>query len=352
MWGNPTERPIRLEGSSSTRISILQTLTTLSGLPLFIDEVHTTQNPHDVEHAVYSFANAQARSTGSINGTPNGGGALHGTLFLGGEASTDFRYAGASNRVLLLSADLHPPLGNEAPARSEEGQRRATLLEEAWQSGAGTFGPRVVDVIWNDWAAFTRRVRELRDHPAIVNIPAWRDTLAMAAATLEVAAVQCGAAWDSTPAALDTWADLLRLGRVEHDPATDAFEQVRMLVGQGEQRAMNQTNTVVDMYRATPDGGWEVVPWAVWEIRMIGGQQVAYRKITSDEWRIPTNTHQFRQRVGEQAAQLHGRLWLHKQWVREKAGRTTRVEHLPGMGPTRCIVVPDAVIQGDDDEAG
>jgi ribosomal protein S18 acetylase RimI-like enzyme len=352
VWGDPMQRPIRLEGSSSTRVSILQTLTQLSGLPLFIDEIHTTLHPADVESTVYNFANGQARSTGGVNGTPNGGGTLHGALFLAGEALTEFKYAGSANRTLMVSADMYWPLC--AAKGTREGQHRAEMLEHAWKVGAGTFGPRTAEAVWRDWTAFTRRVAELRVDPAIIHIPAWSDSLAIAAALLEIIAPQIELdTYEYTEQALQTWAELLIAGRVEHDPAADAFDQVKLLIAQGEQYALNNTNTPTPLYRPTPEGDWEQVPWAEWETRSIGRQIVAYRKVNEQEWRVPTSTLQFKERVGEQSVQLHGRLWVHKGWIKpDKYGKATQIKKIPGGGAMRCVIVPDALIQGEGEAEG
>lgn len=190
-WGDPTGKPFLVEAHRTTAAGFRQSLTDLNGLPLLIDEAHTTSDPQRLEALVYEFANGQSYSKGTAEGSAAGGEPLRGSLILAGEALPEFRHAGAGKRVLWLDCTRSLPLGAGTPGRpgSDEhrpGGQRAEILEHAWEAGAGLFGRTVAERCWTDWAAVLTDYRRIRDAPALQPLAAWRESLALNAVVLQV----------------------------------------------------------------------------------------------------------------------------------------------------------------------
>lgn len=141
LYGDPSIAPLAVQGSISTKKGFAQTASFTRGLPFFIDEIHTLDKPSVLMNTVYSFANKQLYTRGSISGSPDGGNELMGALFLAGEEMPRFENQGLVNRVLFLKTDNHEPLGSG-------GGKDAQMLQDAAQHGAGAWGYDVTKALW------------------------------------------------------------------------------------------------------------------------------------------------------------------------------------------------------------
>jgi len=335
-FGIPSAAPLKLEASRSTTAGLFQTLERLGGLPLLIDEAHTATNPTRLESDCYQFANGQSYTKGGADGTVRGGAALAGTLILCGEAIPDFRHAGSRNRVLFVDTAEHAPLG--AGRASAEGAFRAQVLEAAWESGAGLFAPRVLETIWRNWAAYRTEVDAWKGNATIAALGAWRDVMAIAAATLahvlETANVN---ALDCDMTVIAQWGDLLRTGHERTDPAGDAWERLLTMLAQAHE---NNNSSL--------SGG--TITAATWDYLEAdrGGGMIACRKVGEDYWRVPTNTPQFVERVGKTAVQEFGREWARRgNILSDKDGAATLFMALNTRGSARVLRIPVAVLNAD-----
>jgi len=326
-----------MEAGRSTPAAIFQSLEHLGGLPLFIDDAHAVPEPKRIEMAAYAFANGQRYTVGGPDGKTRGGGELGGALL----AIPEFKHAGSRLRVLWGDANATLPLGAEAAAQSTEGQRRALLLETAWERGAGRFGYAVAQAIWGDWAAFTADVAALAGDEALVPLGAWTTPLAAAAAALNVAfrVANVGALPPSFEHILSAWATMLTHGRDETDPATDAWEALLTMLTQG--RRYDDAQFDEEAGKLPTSATWE------WLEADRGGGMIACRKVGDAYLRVPTSTPQFNERVGKAAVQLHGQTWLRRNWLLFcRDGKATEPMKTPDGTLLRMLKVPVSAITG------
>lgn len=333
-WGDPTGKPFLVEAHRTTAAGFRQSLTDLNGLPLLIDEAHTASDPQRLEALVYEFANGQSYTRGTPEGVAGGGDPLRGTLLLAGEALPEFRHAGSARRVLWLDCARSPPLGTGTlgrPGTAEQtlGALRAQLLETAWEIGAGLFGRAVAERCWAQWETMVSRFRAIRADPVLQPLAAWRESLALAAVALEVAAAVAEFPLPALDLLLARWVELLSAGQEQTDPALEAFDRLRTLLAQCDQDATSVEN---------------------WTLLRLRGETVAYRHGAEDGWRIPTGTPPFEQRVGASAVQLYGRAWLRHGLIRPLDGRPSQTLGAPRRTSAAAIWVPRRVLAGDDDD--
>ncbi|WP_019587761.1 DUF927 domain-containing protein [Deinococcus apachensis] len=313
------------QANRTTQAAFNRILEGLGGLPFLIDEVHTSEKPRDLENLVYTFANGQSYARGRAGGGVTGGTALGGVVILIGEARPEFRHAGSHNRLLLVNADLHPPLGAGAGKETALGLERAWLLESIWEQGAGHLGPRVAEVILADWGRFRTRVETQRQRPEVLALRDWGHALAAVLATLEVLFEQVLVLPQPEDAAElpRRLAVMLHAHRRESNPAEEMFEEIRTLMLQGNQRP---TAKRVDLYLGSEFIGWR----------------------TGADWYLLTASRAFRQRLGRQAVQLHGRRWVERGWVvpDSQQGSSTQAVYCAVRGSTgRVLVIPRAVFE-------
>jgi hypothetical protein len=336
-FGYPTRAPLRMEGGRSTPAGIYQTVENLGGLPLFIDEAHTAPDLRKIEQAVYAFANGQRYTVGGVDQKARGGADLFGTLLLSGEAMPDFKHAGAALRVLWIDAATWYPLGVEP--RSTEGQRRALILETAWETGAGLFGLAVAERIWSDWPAFVASVRAIEGHESLAPLQAWRTPLALAIqalhAAFQVAEIGVNVAW--WHALYAHWAEMLTTGHSDADPAEEAWEALVTMLAQGHRR--DDSDTAPITHEPIPGSAqWE------WVEADRGGGMIAARRVGDDGesfLRVISTTPQFKERVGTSAVQLYGPTWIKRGWVLPaKDGKATDVMKLRESGAMRVLKIP------------
>jgi hypothetical protein len=331
-FGQPTRAPLRMEGGRSTPAGIYQTVENLGGLPLFIDEAHTAPDLKKIEQAVYAFANGQRYTVGGVDQKARGGSELFGTLILSGEAMPDFKHAGAALRVLWIDAATWYPLGAEP--RSQEGQRRAQLLESAWEAGAGLFGLQVTRRIWEAWPQFLAEVHDLEVDPALAPLQAWRTPLALAAAALGVGLQLAGVT--SLPAdwsgqLLDRWAEMLTSGHSDTDPAEEAWENLVTMLAQGTRKS----DGYEDASQAWVPAEWE------WIEGDRGAGMIAARRVGDAFLRVISSTPHFKERVGSAAVQLYGATWIKRGWVLPaKDGKATDVMKMRDLGAMRVLKIP------------
>lgn len=331
-WGDPTRKPFRIEAGRTTRAGYLQSLKDLGGLPLFVDEAHTSYDPKILETLCYDFANGQAYTHGGIDGKAKGGELIGGCLLLAGEATPEFRHAGSQRRMLWLDGATAPPLGQgtiglSGTAAHALGQERAQQLERCWCSGAGWLGHAVTELIWQEWATFAADYTALQQDRALAPLQAWRDPLAAAAAALNVAFHV--AAIDALPwgaaALFDQWATLLTMGHEQQDVATEAFERLVVMLTQAEECTSEKTPN-----------------WITLELRT---GMIACRLATESVWRVLIGSEQFEDRIGKTAVQLYGPRWVQRGWVVPKDGKASRSEYTVRGTTARVIMVPFQALQ-------
>ncbi|MFV9507541.1 MAG: DUF927 domain-containing protein [Oscillochloridaceae bacterium umkhey_bin13] len=333
-WGDPSGKPFLVEAHRTTAAGFRQSLTDLNGLPLLIDEAHTTSDPQRLEALVYEFANGQSYSKGTAEGTAAGGEPLRGALILAGEALPEFRHAGAGKRVLWLDCSRSPPLGAGTLGRpgSDEhrlGGARAHMLEQAWEVGAGLLGRAVAERCWADWATLLTDYRRVRDDPALQPLAAWRESLALGAVALQISAIVTSLELPPLDVLLPRWVELLTVGQEQTDPALEAFERLRTLLAQCDE----DTN-------GAPG----------WVLRRLRGETVAYRKTDDPYWRVPTGTPPFESRIGKSAVQIYGRTWLRHGLIRSLDGRSSKTLGAPHRTTAAAICITRSVLAGEDDD--
>lgn len=332
-WGDPTGKPFLVEAHRTTAAGFRQSLTDVNGLPLLIDEAHTTNDPQRLEALVYEFANGQSYTKGTPEGVAAGGEPLRGTVLLAGEALPEFRHAGANKRVLWLDGSTNPPLGAGSLGRMGSvahalGAERARVLEAAWEAGAGLFGRAFAERCWRQWGDVEATYRAMREDRALQPLQAWREVLALAIVALDVAAAIADVSIPNAGVLLDHWVTLLQTGQETTDPALDAFEYLRTLLAQSDE----------DMLAAP---GWTLLRFR--------GETVAYRKADEPDWRVPTGTPAFETRVGKSAVQLYGRMWLRHDLIRSLDGRPSKTLGAPHRKTAAAIAVPRSVLADEGD---
>lgn len=330
VWVSPGEEPFMAQGIRTTQVAFIRTLERLGGLPFLIDEAHASQKPRELENTVYTFANGQSYGRANGDGGVAGGAALGGAVLLIGEARPEFEHAGSHNRLLLVNADLHPPMGTGAGRATALGMQRAQLLEQAWEQGAGHLGPRVAHKVLADWEQFKVQVETLRRAPAMLGLKDWAHAGAVVQATLEVLFGQVlGIPQPRAVLELpERLYDMLQVHRREANPAEEAFETLRTLVVQGEQRAAASGATLA-----------------------LGGEFIGWRNET--HWHLLTSSRAFQHRLGRQAVQLHGRRWVEQGWVvpdPSQGSSTQSVYCAPKRGTARALVIPRRVLEGGASE--
>lgn len=327
-FGDPTRRPFLAQANDATPVALSQTIGFLRGLPLFVDEAHTTPKPADLEKLAYRFANGEERLLGSLDRQTRGGESIGGTLLLAGEAIPEFKHAGSVRRILWIDNSHWPPLGQGTIGQPGSrphalGQYRAELLQAGWEGSAGIFGKALYEVIWRDWTTFEAEYQQLRQAPALIPLQAWRDPLAIAAAVLNVA---CQIAQIKLPPLLDQWAQILLAGHDDSDPTVDAWNKLITLLAQAEEYSPPQ--------------------YANWITLQDRSQMLACRQVHDDAWRVLTSTKQFEDRVGAQAVQLFGRTWAERGWIRPGPdGKSTWPLKTPGNKQVRALLIPLKAIE-------
>jgi hypothetical protein len=287
-------------------------------LPLFVDEAHTAQYPDRLEALAYNFANGQSYAKGTVNGTAAGSEMLSGTLFLAGEAVTEFQNSGSRNRVMWLDGNLHSPMGSEA-----NGKAHAAMLEEAWERGMGLFGPKFAEVVWRDWESFAAQANALKDHPSLSAAPTpWQASLAIGMTALVTAYAMLGRDLPAAAIAamLKQWAALLSDGAADVDPALDAWERLVLML--------------VSAHDTTVTG---------WTIKELNYEPIAYQAVGESVWRVPTKTAAVREKLGSpHAVQLYGPTWLKRGWIKPaKDGASTHVARIGEQGTARVLRIPN-----------
>lgn len=332
-WGDPTGKPFLVEAHRTTAAGFRQSLTDVNGLPLLIDEAHTTSDPQRLEALVYEFANGQSYSKGTPEGIAAGGEPLRGAVLLAGEALPEFRHAGANKRVLWLDGTASPPLGTHTLGRPGSvahalGAERAAILERAWEAGAGLFGRLFAERCWTQWADVQSTYRAMREDRALQPLAAWRESLALAAVALDVVRAIADIPVPDAGVLLDRWVALLQTGQETTDPALEAFERLRTLLAQGDEDTVSAPG---------------------WTLLRLRGETVAYRKTDEPTWRVPTGTPAFETRVGKSAVQLYGRAWLRHELIRPLEGRPSKTLGAPYRKTAAAIAVSRSVLADEDD---
>ncbi|WP_084474477.1 DUF3854 domain-containing protein [Deinococcus pimensis] len=302
-WATPGMAPFVMQGIRTTEAGIAQNLEELGGLPALLDEAHTVRDPERLEGVVYAFANGQTYTRGGRDGQVRGGTSLSGALLLVGEAIAEFKHAGSRNRVLYVDADSAPPLGEEATRGSLIGDYRAVLLEEAWKQGSGHLGPWVARQVLGQWEAFVDTVKQLRGAEQFKPLKDYAEATAVLFATLSVLFEALDMEIPADVALLpERLAVSLATSRAERPAHLAAWENITTMILQAEREGGRSGETLL-MLRG------ELIGWE-------DGRYVY----------IATDTPAYKDRVGRDAAQLHGRRWAEQGWIKPDAKQRSTVE--------------------------
>jgi energy-coupling factor transporter ATP-binding protein EcfA2 len=151
-------RPFMIQGSvPNTPLSFSQNLAGLNGFPCLFDEINLAEaqrgNVIRWGDAAISFANGQTRMRGSKDNEyeAEGGESFFGILLGAGESLPKFAFEGIYNRQLEINVTKFPPFG---VGPSEQGHKRAHLLERAMEQGAGVFGGDFIKYVLDHWEEF------------------------------------------------------------------------------------------------------------------------------------------------------------------------------------------------------
>jgi hypothetical protein len=329
-YGDPRLTPLQVQcGSGTTTPKGMGTaLVEANGLPVLFDDVHKMleRKKQETEGLIYDFANGQYRSYGTPGNRKTGGGqAIRGVLITAGETSLNFLNAGSNNRVFSFDCNMYPPLG--CGAKSAEGMARARVLNAAWLEGAGTFGYQLCEEVLHHWREYSQQIRAFERDPALEPLQAWRKLLAIAAATLQMAAMVAGIEDLDLDRLLRQWSDILQESNQERDPAHEAWERVRLLFVQAE-RSQDRPATAI------PN----------WHYLHIDRKLVAVKREGEGHWRVLHTSPEWKSYVGENALEMFGPHWLQQGWlIPHKNGNISHSTWV-GNGAPRCVLVADDAI--------
>lgn len=320
----PEGEPFTLQGSrQTTPKGTLQTLEHMGGFPVLIDETHMSA-PEALEAVVYQFANGQSYTRGGRDGTPKHTPALHGVAFLAGEAPPGLRNLGSRNRALMLDVRQHPPLGRlDTPERAE-------MLREAWQAGAGTLGPRVLERLWDDREAFLRAVNAAERRTVAELEGQGREWVrALVAAEIALAYVlEAAGITAEAPEIVRPALEALSSARATHDPATEAMAAlVSLLVASDPETTRRDGETYVN------DG-----------VRRARGSTFA--REDGDTWLVITRHAAVVEALepwgGTRAVEMFGKAWADAGWVEPGKRVTTQQKRFGPLGVCPCVVLKAA----------
>jgi hypothetical protein len=332
-YGDPLQKPLRVQCASkgTTTKGISQTLAITNGLPVHLEDVHLMMDrePSNFAGLIYDFANGQGRTFGTLNQQSGGGAQLGGTLLLTGEAKADFTYEGSTRRTLTIDCEKWWPLG--APAKSEEGGRRAEILTAATAAGAGVWGHQTCELVWANWESYRSEVLLLAGDPTLADLQAWRTPLAASTVALRLGMHALGIDIDWTKL-LVQWAQLYVEGQKEHNPGRESFDRALVMLSQCD---------LVD--NADEAGGRKIAGSATWEWLLYERKMVAARRVGDGYWRVLSTSPQWRTVVGANAVDMYGEEWLKAGLIRSHKGArpiSERIHTGPGKGNLQCILIP------------
>lgn len=332
----PRGEPFTLQGArQTTPKGTLQTLEQMGGFPVLIDEAHEA-DLKALEGVVYQFANGQSYTRGGRDGTPRQTPTLHGVAFLAGEAPPQLRNIGSRNRALMLDVRHFPPLGKlDAPERAE-------LLEAAWEAGAGTLGPRVLESIWNDRDNFLAAVKasEARQRATVAAGEGREWLRALVAAEIALAyLIETAGITGEPPAAVAPALAALQAARDAFSPAGAAMEALVGLI------ATHDPGVVVDGKDRYEDDS----------VRRAYGSTFARLSDKPGEGWLICTTHKLVLETlepwgGRQAVHAFGTTWVEKGWVKPGPRFTTIQRRFDGPNLPCLVLTPEALERGGEDE--
>lgn len=341
-YGDPTRTPLQVQCGSGTTTpkGIQQIISGLNGVPTHLEDVHMLmeRDANRFSGLIYDFANGQLRSYGTLDQKGGGGQEIGGCLLMTGELLPEFAHAGAQKRLLLFNCLKFPPLG--VPAESEEGARRAMLLDRSWGRGAGSFALQVQQAIWPQLKQMQTDSTRLAADESLSDMQAWKSIFAAAAAVLQVAAGIAGLDLDCITL-MRRWAAIHADAQRDRNPAKDAFERVLVMLAQSE-----ETNNSVIV------PGTDMFQRASWYWRTYDRKIIAARRDGQDVWRVATGSPQWLQLVGQGMIEQFGTAWKADGLIMPH--RDGSISQKCFMGEqktsTQCILIPDSVFCGNDDE--
>jgi hypothetical protein len=333
IYGNPNVSPLQIQcgSGSTTRVGIQQTLTSLNGVPIFLDDAHVLwlSRPDILEGTIYDFANAQLRTYGGLNNRAQGGHALSGFMLMAGEMVPEFAYGGSQRRAFTIDCRHHLPLGR--PRETADGEARAHILRETVRQGAGWFGLAVNERIWQHWDTFVADMQALEQDAALHDAHAWRRLLATAAAALAVGC-QTADVFIDHGALMRRWAQMYRETQKKTDPALDAFDRALVMLAQSDitDNAERAPHTHQIIRRAT----WL---WRIYERKMIAAQRVG-----DAFWRVLSTSPQWKTLVGPGVVDQFGRDWLNQGFVLAHKNGNISEPLQTGRGRFQCVLIPNS----------
>jgi hypothetical protein len=84
-----------------------------------------------------------------------------------------------------------------------------------------------------------------------------------------------------------------------------------------------------------------------WIVAKIGREPVAYQRKGENIWRIPTQTPQFKERVGlgKDPVKQYGQAWVqHGLVIPDSEGKSTHYEQIPNA-KVRLLLIPEAKLK-------
>lgn len=341
-YGDPTRSPLQIQCGSGTTTpkGIQQIIANLNGVPTHLEDVHMLMERDTSRFSglIYDFANGQLRAYGTLDQKGGGGHEVGGCLLMTGELLPEFAHAGAQKRLLLLNCLKHAPLG--VPAESQEGARRATLLDRAWGQGAGSFGLQLCQALWPQVEQLKADISRLSADEALADMQAWKYLFAAAASVLQVAAGLAGIDLD-TISLMRRWAAMHQESQKERNPAKEAFERILTMLGQSEET--NNSLTIP---------GTDIQQRASWYWRVYDRKMIAARRDGQNYWRVATGSPQWQQLVGRGMVEQFGTAWLAEGLILAHPDGSLSKKCFMGeqRTSTQCILIPDSVFTSNDDD--
>jgi hypothetical protein len=260
-----------------------------------------------------------------------------------GEMIPEFEHTGSQRRVWLVDCFRHPPIG--AAAESNEGKRRAELLDATWRRGAGTFALAVNQRIWADWASYVSEVAELAADESLADFTAWAHLFASAAVSLRIGLQVAGITSIDVVGLMRRWAGIHRQQQTERNPATDAFDRLLLMLAQSE---------IQDDSEAIPNSDYRIP--ATWRWLRYNRMLVAAQKVGEEVWRVVSNSPQMNERVGPRCVERFGDAWagaglIQPFTVAGKRALSNKMFLGQPQSSTQCILIHERMLRAPEDEA-
>lgn len=269
-WGcpDPQEPGSLMMTWDATRVGREQSIYTLNGIPLIVDDTKQARSPEDVSQAVYDITGGRGRARGSQHGLAVTGTWRSMMITSGEQPLSSFTQDGGTRaRIIEI---WNSPFGQT----SAEMARHVTALRDGFIQHYGQGGPRFVDFLiankaqWPVWEQRYREIRSRYETSAGNNSVAFRMTTYLA--VIELAALMAhealGFSWQYEDTVWHLSSELTQ-GAAEADRAVVAMRHlINSFVAQRHRFAdsMNAANSTA------PIGGYMGV-WSI--VTSFSGQE-------------------------------------------------------------------------------